>query len=143
MDIRPGGSVNRQRQLVSEVCALCVVCCVSVRVEFRAVWLLLPRADRGRRGERCGSCYQTDYLVTGYSVVTPRKFRGLTNKPKCTSQLSRPLQIMWLVCSQYLSLASEHVAHSVALAAGYVDEYAPYAKQIEQDGMLHHRAVLP
>ena len=35
--------------------------------------------------------------------------------------------------SQYLSLASEHVARSVALAAGYVDEYAPYAKQIEQD----------
>ena len=44
---------------------MCVVCCVSVGVEFCAVWLLLPRADRGRRGERCGSCCQEpEYLVT-------------------------------------------------------------------------------
>ena len=70
VDIRPGGSVTRQRQLVSEVCALCVVCCVSVRVEFCAVWLLLPRADRGRRGERCGSCYrEPEYLSTALLLI--------------------------------------------------------------------------
>ena len=76
MDIRPGGSVTSQRQLLVgygmyRVRGQCV--CVSSFGEGLAVWVLLPRVDRGRRADR--SRFGSYNWYKSYNVVQPPRTR--------------------------------------------------------------------
>ena len=78
MDVRPGGSVTSQRQLLVgygkyRVRDLCV--CPRSFGEGLAVWVLLPRVDRGRRADRIGigltDTYQSDHVVQPPRICQP------------------------------------------------------------------------